>query len=658
MTLPGTNAFWPHLFSTIDLAGRRLRNRICLPATLTNYARRNRVTECWKHFLIERARGGAAMLVTEVIAVDPNAIAQPAIVTGFDDANMAELGDTARRVHAAGAWLVGQLWHPGKQQLWGPTRSPMGVSDQPDALSWTVPHVMSADEIGAIVEAYVDTAARLAECGFAGVELHGAHGYLIQQFMSPWSNWRQDQYGGSLESRLTFVREIATGIRARCGDDFILGLKMAGTEGVEGGIEPVQAAEITAVLAAHGTYDYFAYGQGNFSLSLETHVPDLYFRPGHFIAIHKAMRRASGGVPVMALGRIGEPELAEQVVAEGYGDLVGMSRAHISDAAFANKAMSGRADEIRPCAFDNSSWGEVYLGKPLAEFHNPHLGEEGEANWRPTPSTSPRHVVVVGAGVGGLEAAWVAAARGHRVTLCGASDQVGGSLRLEALLPGRAEMAKIFAYQRHMAESHGVSFRLGQHASADEIRTLDPDVVVLATGGRLRHPDTLAVAPDSPTPVISARACAADLIPNDTARGFAILFDQDHGAATYGVADKLAQMFKRVVLVTPRPQIAQRVNYCSAIGIYRRLFGAGVEIEPAYELVQLNGRRLICRNTYVEREKAYDDVDLLVYATPRSAVDELAHDLADLEMHLVGDCQSPRDLMAAIHGGHAIGNLV
>ncbi len=176
--------------------------------------------------------------------------------------------------------------------------------------------------------------------------------------------------------------------------------------------------------------------------------------------------------------------------------------------------------------------------------------------------------------------------------------------------------------------------------------------------GRLRHPDPLAVAPDSPTPVISARACAADLIPNDTARGFAILFDQDHGAATYGVADKLAQMFERVVLVTPRPQIAQRVNYCSAIGVYRRLFGAGVEIEPAYELVQLNGRRLICRNAYVEREKAYDDVDLLVYATPRSAVDELAHDLADLEMHLVGDCQSPRDLMAAIHGGHAIGNLV
>ena len=653
-----SNTTYPNLFSPIDLAGRCLRNRICLPATVTNFAQGNCITERWKHFLIERARGGAAMLVTEVIAVDPNAIAQSAIVTGFDDANVAGFTDTATRVHAEGAWLVGQLWHPGKQQLWGPPRSPMGVSDQPDALSWTVPHVMSQDEIGSVVQAYVDTASRLADCGFAGVELHGAHGYLIQQFMSPWSNWRTDRYGGSLEGRLTFVREVATGIRNRCGHTFILGLKMAGTEGVEGGIDEGQAGQLTATLAADGHYDYFAYGQGNFSHSLETHVPDMYFHPGHFIDIHKEMRGTAGTVPVMALGRIGEPELAEKVVAEGYGDLVGMTRAQITDAAFANKAMSGRAHEIRPCVFDNFCWGEVYQGKPVAEFHNPHLGEEGEANWKPKPVKKPRHVVVVGAGVAGLETAWVAAARGHKVTLFGSSENVGGGVLLESLLPGRADMAKVIDYQRGLANRHGVDFRLGQNVDGADVGAMEPDVVVLATGAELRLPESLKVSAAASVPLVSAREYASDKLPEAVGSKLAILFDQEHGPATYGVADKLASNFERVVLITPRPLIAQRVNHCSASGVYRRLFGAGVQIITAHEPVLLEGGRLVCRNVYVDRLSSFDSVDLFVYSTPRTANDDLAFEFRELEMHMVGDCQSPRDLLAAIHGGHSVGNLI
>jgi len=653
-----SHSIYPNLFSPIDLAGRSLRNRICLPATVTNFAQGNCITERWKHFLIERARGGAAMLVTEVIAVDPNAIAQGAIVTGFDDRNMDNLTDTAMRVHAEGAWLVGQLWHPGKQQLWGPTRSPMGVSDQPDALSWTVPHVMSQDEIGSVVQSYVDTAFRLSDCGFAGIELHGAHGYLIQQFMSPWSNWRTDRYGGSLEDRLTFVREIANGIRNRCGKNFILGLKMAGTEGVDGGIDEGQAGQITSALAADGHYDYFSFGQGNFSNSLETHVPDMYFRPGHFIKIHKSLRKLAGNVPVMALGRIGDPQLAEKVVAEGYGDLVGMTRAQITDAAFANKAMSGRAYDIRPCVFDNSAWGEVYQGKPVAEFHNPHLGEEGEATWQPKPVNKPRHIVVVGAGVSGLETAWVAAARGHKVTLFGASERVGGSLIKESLLPGRSEMAKVIDYQRILAEQHGVEFLLGKKVNSVEVAAMDPDVVVLATGADLRVPETLKISADASIPLVSARDYASDNLPEIAGTKLAVLFDQDHGPATYGVADKLAKFFERVILVTPRPHIAQRVNHCSSIGIYRRLYDAHVEIVTAHEPVLIEKNRLVCRNVYVDRVSNFDDVDLLVYSTPRTAIDNLAFEINKCEIHLVGDCQSPRDLLAAVHGGHQVGNFV
>src|SRR5262249_276448 len=229
---------------------------------------------------------------TEILAVDPAALARGAIVAAYDPDNEDGFRRAAAAVEGEGACLVAQLWHPGRQQLWAPTASPQGISDQPDAYSWTVPHVMSADDLARVADRYLAAAERLQACGFGGVELHGAHGYLLTQILSPWSNRRTDRYGGSLANRVRFVREVADAIRARCGRDFVIGMKMPGDEGVAGGIDPDEAARITAALAGAGTIDYFAYSQGNFSLSLENHVPDMHFGRGHFLAIHKKVRPA------------------------------------------------------------------------------------------------------------------------------------------------------------------------------------------------------------------------------------------------------------------------------------------------------------------------------------------------------------------------------
>ncbi|HML12166.1 MAG TPA: hypothetical protein VK456_02595, partial [Xanthobacteraceae bacterium] len=198
------NPHFPHLFSPVTVGERTLRNRIALTATLTNYGAGHRVTDRWIDFLAERAKGGCGMIVTEVIAVDPAALAHGAIVTGYEAENEDGFKRAAAAVEGEGACLVAQLWHPGRQQLWAPVRSPKGISDQPDAYSWTVPHVMATDELRHLVDAYVCVARRLKRCGFGGVELHGAHGYLITQILSP-ANRRTDAYGGSLNNRLRFV---------------------------------------------------------------------------------------------------------------------------------------------------------------------------------------------------------------------------------------------------------------------------------------------------------------------------------------------------------------------------------------------------------------------------------------------------------------------
>jgi 2,4-dienoyl-CoA reductase-like NADH-dependent reductase (Old Yellow Enzyme family) len=641
------NRHFPRLFGSLKVGQRLLRNRVVLSATLTNYGAGHRVTDRWINFLAERAKGGAGAIVTEVIAVDPAALAHSAIIAGYAAENEQGFKRTAEAVEGTGACLIAQLWHPGRQQLWSPVWSPKGISHQPDAYSWTVPHVMTTDELRQVIEEYVAVARRLQRCGFGGAELHGAHGYLISQILSPWSNQRTDEYGGSLSNRVRFVAEVCAAIRTTCGKDFVIGLKMPGDEGVEGGIDPDEAAHITAVLVRHGTLDYFAYSQGNFSNSLERHVPDMHFPRAPFLDIHKKLRPAAAGKPVMAIGRIATPAEAEAAIVEGAGDLVGITRALIADADWPNKAREGRVNDIRPSSYDNFAWGEIHLGKPLSEIHNPQLGENGESNWRPTGASRRKRVVVVGAGPAGLQAARVAAQRGHAVTLLSRSEHLGGKLCWEAGLPGRDEYRNVLTWMERQLVDAMARVERGKTATLAGIMELEPDAVILATGSTIRRPEGV----NGGLSVRDWDGYRMHVRSNKTA----ILFDMDHTAATYAVADALACRYAKLVLLTPRTQIARNVNYCSAIGIHRRLYQADVEIIVAAEPIAFRDDVLTWRNVFTGRVRDILNVGLFVWSTPRIANDSLAEALrrAQVDLHLVGDCVAPRNLLCAIHEGEA-----
>jgi 2,4-dienoyl-CoA reductase-like NADH-dependent reductase (Old Yellow Enzyme family) len=648
-----SNAPFETLLSPFTVGPRQVKNRIAFPAIVSNTAVQNLITDRFLAFYGERAHGGAGMIITEALVVHPTSIAQPNVITLFDDRNDAGLRQLAERVETNDCRLLGQLWHIGRQQLWNPVASPVGVSDQPDAFSWTVPHVMDEDEIKDVRDGFIASAKRLSDAGFSGVELHGAHGYLIGQFLSPWSNVRTDAWGGDVVGRTRFVREIIAGIRAACRSDFIVGLKMPGDEGVKGGIDPDEAERLTKELIAHARADYIAYSQGNFSLSLEDHVPDMHYAPGPFIDIPKRMKAAAADVPVMAVGRIRNAEEGERVLLDGAGDLIAFGRALVADAALPRKLEAGQANTVRPCTFCNVCWGEIHAGKPIACIHNPWLGQPGEAAAPLPPISGRKKVVVVGGGVAGLEAAWVAATRGHHVVLF-SHGEPGGALRLEADLPGRAEMAQVIGHQLLRARSAAIDIRRGERIDAAAIHAERPDVVLVATGARLRRP---ALAEQAHGSDLRSALAHFDAVARS---GTAVLFDQDHSSPTYAAADLFAERFDRLVLVTPRVQLARGVPYVSGIGVYRRLYRAGVRIELAASPVSAPPGRVVIRNAFTGRETSIDDVSLFAWSTPRRADDRLIDQLKaqGVKTIAIGDARAPRTILAAIHEAHEVGAAI
>ncbi|MBK1779690.1 FAD-dependent oxidoreductase [Advenella sp. WQ 585] len=637
-----------HLFKPVSLGNVQARNRVSLVATLTNYAENHLITPKWTSFLVERAKGGVGTLITELIATDPAALAHGGIVIGYDDRNQEGFKRTAAEVREAGGLLLGQLWHPGRQQLWAPVRSPKGISEKPDAFSWTVPHVMSTGDLRELINRFVEVAQRLYRAGFNGVELHGAHGYLLTQLLSPWSNDRDDEFGGSVENRTRFIREIAQGIRETCGADFIVGLKMPGDEGVRPGIDPEESRKIAERINVDNLLDYLAISQGNFSLSLENHVPDIYFNEAHFKDLAAGLRPHVNPLPLMSVGRITRPELAEQLIGDGVCDMVGLSRALMADANWVKKAEQGQFDDIRPATYSNFSWGMTQAGQPILEENNPEMGESGESGWQPGKSSQPKKVSVVGSGPAGLEAAWVLAARGHKVTLYGKSHVAGGALRLISTLPTQVQQKKIIDWQVRQAEKYGVEFQMGEEVKTEHIIKASPEVVVLATGSVQSTPEGLEGKG------LSLKEAMEHGLTIQTGKTI-VLYDLDQTAATYAAADSLSERNK-VILVTPRSEFAKGVNYCSQIGVMRRLYGSGVTLIPATEIVDFKDSAIVLRNVYTGIEQTHENVDYLLWSSPRKANSSLIRELVreGIQATLIGDCMSPRNLLCAIHEGRAL----
>ena len=652
---------YPSLFTPYELAGKPLRNRIVHASMNTHMAANTKVTDQLIQYHANRAHGGAAMIVTEPISMARHQNVSYR-VRAWNDDNLDGLKRWADAVESQDCRLLGQIQDPGRgRHNTGINADAISASALPDDLSWLMPKALTVAEIHGMIEEFAASAQRLQRCGFSGVEISGGHGHLFHQFLSPWSNVRTDAYGGGVEGRARIVTELLEALRAACGANFIIGLRLAGNDFVRGGIDGAEAARIATHVTKNGAVDYVNFVQGTHGQQLEWHLPDAHGPRLPWRELFRGLRSAVPNlskVPFMFVGRIAEPEEAENIIASGEAELVGLGRALLADAAWPNKARQGRAQEIRQCVWCNRCWDAINTHlRPMACVTNPRVALAEEADWQPTIAAKRKRVVIVGAGVAGMEAAWIAAARGHHVTVLGRTPEVGGKARLHAQLPGGAPISTIHTYQYAAAKKADAQFKLGVTASVDDVLALKPDAVVLATGSRMLPPPWLD---DGSIPDL--RVALPLLLKNtQRQRGAAVIFDMDHTEATYAAAELLHERFERVVVITPREAIAQATAMVTRQGILRRLHQKDIAIitlaEPRWNARQ---REISISHIYSSKVQVITDVAFFAYATPRVPNDDLVKPLraAGVEVHVAGDARNARGLMEAIAEGHAAGNAI
>ena len=657
--------FYPHLFSKFTLAGKILKNRIVHSAMSTRYARNGEVTDQLINYHMNRARGGASMTIAEPLAMKDGQ-ASDKRVRVFDQNNLDKLKLWAESVRRFDCHLLTQIQEPGRgHHRLGRKAYSQGPSALPDDWSWTVPREMTKSEIKKMIEEFVFSSSKLKLAGFSGVEISAGHGHIFHQFLSPWSNQREDDYGGNIENRTRILTELIHCLRVECGNEFIIGLRLPGNDFIQGSIDFNESAKITKYFALKGNLDFFCWVQGGHHRSLEMHLPDMHMDRGTFLPEIKKLRDSSMNIPVAAVGRILEPVQGEKIIEDGTAELVMLGRSFVTDAAWGLKASQNRDNDIRKCVSCNNCWGVINLDQPLQCDNNPRVGFSEEVDWWPKQSKSKYRVVVVGGGIAGLEAAWVSAARGHDVTLFSASSFLGGKARLNAMLPGCETLSSTYDYQQVMAKKAGVNIKLNWFVNEDDILSIEPDVVILATGSTMAWPWSLPKNLENQGIILDLRTTIELLLSHSSKqKGTAVIFDADGYDGTYSSAEFMSDIYSKVVLVTEREGIARDEPVVRAQSIYRRMYEKNIEIVPLSipsKNSDFENGNFIYTNVFTGNEDFISDVVLFTYSTQRKPNDMLYFKLKKIlgdKVFLVGDCYAPRSAMIATQEGHRVGELI
>lgn len=650
------------LFEPITIGGVEIKNRIARAAHGTALGGPmylpGEINDAFVAYHEARARGGVGLTILEISSVHPTS---PTPIRGWDDAVVPGYASLAEAVRPYGMKLFQQLNHGGHHAIRGPIpRAPWSASDVPSVVSGVVPRPMSRDQIAELVAAYAAAARRVEDGELDGVEIHAAHSYLIGQFISPLTNKRTDDYGGSEENRLRLLREVLNAVRASVSPGFPIGVRLSSEEGIPGGLTPPETAVLAT--AIEPLVDFIDISIAGY-LRFERMVGAMHEARGYELEASEQVSRVVS-VPTIVTGRIPTLEMAGNIVRSGAADMVSMVRATIADPDLVRKSAEGRADEVRPCIYCNQGclggydiWGHIGCTVNPSSGHETRVPTDS-----PDPIDTPRRVLVAGGGPAGLEAARAAALRGHDVVLLEARDRLGGQIAWARTAPHCEELGRIVDWLAAELDRLGVDVRLSTRADEETVMANEPDVVIVATGATPRRDGRQTARPGSEVPGVELPhvLSSQDLLDGSATVGSTalVLDDVGHNEAI-ACAEELRRRGSDVTFVTRFPSLGTKLQSALRDAPARgRLFGDGFKLLGYSQLAEVAEGECIVRSLDTESDQRCraDTVVLVCALSPeRAIVDELAG-RAGLEIVVVGDAEAPRDLIAAIHEGHAAGS--
>ena len=625
------------VFEPIQVGALTLKNRLVVSAMLTNLAAADgSATESYIAYHEAKARGGWGLIITEDYPIAPNAGTSKTLPMIYNDTLAASHAKLAERVHAAGGKIFIQLYHAGRETTSAVTgEQPVAPSAIKDPTMPEIPRELSKSEIAEIIEQFATNAYYVKKAGFDGVEIHGASGYLVGEFLSPFSNKRSDEYGGTTRGRAKFAIDLVKAIREKVGPDFPISFRLCTAEYVDGGLT-IEETKVIARLLEEAGVDLLHCTQGVYASRPVITPP--YIIPRASFVDNAAEIKKVVSIPVVAVGGFNDIDLADEILISGKADMVTMARASLADPELPNKAQAGEYDRILHCiGCVQGCQGENSKGNHVRCLVNPCTAMETEYDL--SPAVQQKTVWVIGGGVSGCAAAIAAARKGHRVTLCERNNKLGGQWNLAAVPLGKGGFTSLVRWQAQELVRLGVTVLLNKEVSAEEIRTAEPDVVLVASGSQPLVPPVDGLKDRLSNGIV---VTAQDvLIGKASAKGrIAVIGGGLVGAET---AEWLAAEGNVVTLVEMQSEIVKDGVGNPKMLLIKSLHDHGVTVMTDTKVLAVDGTGMTVEHDGLEL--SLNDLDVIILAAGVRPYHPLAEALADYpgEVRCIGDAAQAKN---------------